>query len=216
MLLLLCVGVHAAPQWRVVRTEDGITISVRSVENSAIAETRGVMTLSGVTLSSVLALISDVAHQHEWVASMDESRVLAELGPVERINYTRSNAPWPVADRDAVVRSRLSYEREQGRVHIESHAEPDYIPEKAGVIRIRKVDSSWTLLRLSADEIEVRYQLHSEPGGSLPAWLINNIMYEQPYQTLLNLREQVKRAPYRDAHFDFLEDGVALRSLPAD
>jgi len=209
VLFLLITGtVASAEEWKVVRAEQGIVVSIRKVEGSPIAETRAVMTLKGVSLSTALALISDVSYQHVWIDSLDESRMLAEINPTERIIYTLSKAPWPVADRDAVVRSKFTFDREKGVVRVESHAEPDYIPENKGVVRIRKVDSSWTITRLSPEEIEVRYQVHSEPGGSLPAWMVNNIIYNQPYMTLLNMRGQVKLASYRDAHFDEIEDGA--------
>jgi len=206
LIVMLFAGTaHGEEEWRLAREDQGIEVSIRKVEGSAIAESRAIMKLEGVTLSTVLALIADVAHQHEWIASMDESRVLAVISPVEQINYTLSRAPWPVADRDAVVRSKFSFDQEQGVARVETHAEPDYIPQRSGVVRIRKVDSSWTVTRLPENAIEVRYQVHSEPGGSLPAWLVNRIIFEQPFETLLNLREQVKLTQYRDAHLDNIE-----------
>lgn len=212
LMVMLVLGAGPAfgvEEWRVARAEQGIEVSTRAVEGSPIAETRGVMKLAGVTLKTVMALIADVPRQHEWIDSMDESRVLVVISPVEQINYTMSKAPWPVADRDAVVRSRFSFDKEKGVARVETRAEPDYIPQRDGVVRIRKVDSSWTVTRLSDSEIEVRYQVHSEPGGNLPAWLVNRIIYEQPFATLRNLRERVKQARYRDAPLDDV-DGAAV------
>lgn len=209
IIVLFAGALHGEEEWRLARAEQDIEVSTRAVEGSPIAETRGVMKLEGVTLKAAVALIADVPHQHEWIDSMDESRVLVAISPVEQINYTLSKAPWPVADRDAVVRSRFTFDKEKGVARVETHAEPDYIPRRDGVVRIRKVDSSWTVTRLSDDEIEVRYQVHSEPGGNLPAWLVNRIIYDQPFATLLNLREQVKQAKYRDAQLNDV-DGVAV------
>jgi len=211
MILLFAGALHGDDEWRQVRAEQGIEVSIHKVEGSSFAESRAVMRLNGVTLPAAVALISDVSHQHEWIAYMDESRVLAEISPVERINYTRSNASWPVADRDAVVRSKFSFDREKGVVRVESQAEPDFIPEKKGVVRIRKVNSSWTLIRISDGELEVRYQVYSEPGGRLPAWMVRRIIYEQPFETLLNMREQLKLAKYRDARFEDFEGMSAQR-----
>lgn len=210
IILLFSGAVYGEDAWRLARAEQGIDVSIRPVAGSPIAESRAIMKLEGVTLSTVVALIADVPHQHEWIASMDESRVLEVVSPVEQINYTRSKAPWPVSDRDAVVRSKFSFDREKGIARVDTQAEPDYIPPRDGVVRIRKVDSSWTITHLPDGELEVRYQVHSEPGGSLPAWLVNRIIYEQPYETLLNMRERVKLAQYRDAKLDDI-DGVPVR-----
>lgn len=193
MMVLFATSLQAEEAWQVARDEQGIVVSTRKVEGSAIAESRAVVQLSGVTLAQVVEVIRDVPHQSAWVDSVDESRILTTLSPDERINYTLSKAPWPVADRDAVVHSKVSHDPASGAVYIESHAEPDYIPEKKGIVRVRKVDSSWRITPQADGHIEVTYQVHSEPGGHLPAWLINSVVYEQPFKTLRNLRERLQQ-----------------------
>jgi len=42
-------------------------------------------------------------------------------------------------------------------------------------------------------EVEVVYQVHTEPGGSVPSWLANKFVVEAPLNTLRNLRERAEK-----------------------
>jgi hypothetical protein len=44
----------------------------------------------------------------------------------------------------------------------------------------------------------------SDPGGGLPAWLVNAVSISQPFNTLENLTKIVKDEKYSDAAFDFI------------
>lgn len=80
-----------------------------------------------------------------------------------------------------------------GVITVHSKGTPDYIPKKKKLVRVSKVDSTWTITPLSKTLVEVRYRVHSEPGGHLPAWLVNQVVTDQPFNTLRNLRKEVTR-----------------------
>ena len=83
-------------------------------------------------------------------------------------------------------------------VQIRSRAVPDLLPEKKGHIRVAMVDSRWDLKPLPGNLVEVSYFLHSDPGGQIPAWLINSMVIDQPFNTLRNLRDILKELPYKN------------------
>jgi hypothetical protein len=41
---------------------------------------------------------------------------------------------------------------------------------------------------LSGGNIKVQFQYFADPGGKIPAWLINTFVVKNPYKTLTNLR----------------------------
>ena len=51
-----------------------------------------------------------------------------------------------------------------------------------------KVEGFWSLTPREG-EIEVIYEVHSEPGGSVPAWLANSFVVDAPFNTLQGLRQ---------------------------
>lgn len=55
-----------------------------------------------------------------------------------------------------------------------------------------RAEGVWTLIPLEGSGTRVTWEMHLEPGGSLPTWLINRRVVDTP---LGGLREQVKQAP---------------------
>jgi len=54
--------------------------------------------------------------------------------------------------------------------------------------------------------VEVLYQVHSEPGGNLPSWLVNSIVVSQPFYTLVKMKKMITRPKYRNAEYEFIKD----------
>lgn len=71
-------------------------------------------------------------------------------------------------------------------------AEPDYLPAVEGYVRVTRVDGFWQFTPLD-DKTEVTYQVHMDPGGSVPSWLANKFVVEAPFNTLRALRERAQR-----------------------
>jgi hypothetical protein len=44
----------------------------------------------------------------------------------------------------------------------------------------------------------VEYQVHANPGGALPNWLVNYVSRDLPFKTIEGLRGQVQRRHYPD------------------
>jgi hypothetical protein len=54
-------------------------------------------------------------------------------------------------------------------------------------------DGYWQLTELENGDIRVVLEQLSDPGGGIPAWLINMFIVQSPYKTLYNLREIVQQ-----------------------
>ena len=70
---------------------------------------------------------------------------------------------------------------------------PAYLPEAAGYVRVAEVSGFWKLEPKGVGEVEVTYQLHTEPGGSVPSWLANSFVVDAPFNTLKAMRERAER-----------------------
>ncbi len=197
MILLFLAPTLQASEWRLVRDQDGIQVFTRKVEGSPIAQSRAVVTLE-TTLPPLIALITDGDNQQRWVDSVDESRTVRRVDASKAYVYTISKAPWPVSNRDAVVLTELFRNPDSPVVEIRSHAVPDLLPEEKGYVRVKMVDFRWRLTPLADNRVEVRYLLHSDPGGQIPAWLINSTVVDQPFNTLRSLRDILRELPYKN------------------
>jgi len=72
-------------------------------------------------------------------------------------------------------------------------------PPVKGVVRMPFLRGHW-ILWPSADgrTTRVEYQVHANPGGALPNWLVNYVSRDLPFKTIEGLRAQVKRRHYPD------------------
>ncbi|MBT8447014.1 MAG: START domain-containing protein [Gammaproteobacteria bacterium] len=192
--------------WRPIREGEKISVYKRDVEDSKFDESLA-QTAINVRLSALVALIMDGDSLEQWIDTVKESRQLEVLSPTEVYNYTVSGAPWPVKDRDAVVLTRAAQDSESLVVTITSSAKPEHIPERDGTVRVPFVESTWTLVPQPDGSVEVNYQVHNDPGGEIPTWLINSLASDQPYKTLENLhRFFADDNDYSDAMLPFIQE----------
>lgn len=190
MTALTPAMLFAAADWTLAKESEGITIHTRPVDGSGIDEFRGVAELA-VPVEPLLALLRDSDRFHEWFPATPESKLL-ERNDEFSVQYSVMDAPWPVSDRDNVLRSVLT-RSENGTVEIRVVADPDFHPEQAGKVRVRKAQGLWRLEPLDAKRTRVTFQMHLEPGGGVPEWLINARVVETPFEALGNLRTRLER-----------------------
>jgi hypothetical protein len=66
--------------------------------------------------------------------------------------------------------------------------------------------AQWTITPLKDGSLSLEYQLLVDPGGSVPAWLVNLAVVDGPFETMSALREKVKEKKYQEAVLPRLND----------
>ena len=183
--------------WQQIKQSDGITVYRRVVDGSPLKEFRGRGTIDA-PVAAILAVFSDVPHATEWMDSCNGSRLVEDHGDTDKVVYNRTHAPWPVADRDAVLHNVARFDAAERAVELDFWSVDDAKqPPVKGVVRMPFLRGHW-ILWPSADgaATRVEYQVHANPGGALPTWLVNYVSRDLPYKTIEGLRAQVKRRHY--------------------
>lgn len=188
--------------WELRKNDKGIKVFTREVGGSEFAAFRGEMRVRA-SLASLAAVLYDVADYPEWLPLTSEARLIDRSAPHTHVHYTVSEAPWPISDRDAVVRYTYDYEAAARRLTVRLEAVPDYLPETEHV-RVRQSQGAWTFTQQADGYVLVTYELHADPNGDIPAWLANQTAVDQPFGTLKALRKQVKHPVYQGRSFAFL------------
>ena len=184
-LAVLVSGAVQAQDWKLVKDEEGIQVFLAPVEGSKYKAYRGVVTIKA-ELAKVRALQEDVAGSCAWIHECREQELLKREDGQSWV-HTYFNTPWPVTPRDSIIRSTTERLADGGLVrHLQG--EPAYLPQEDGYVRVSKVDGLWKLQPKGEGRVEVTYQLHTEPGGSVPSWLANKFVVESPFNTLRDLR----------------------------
>lgn len=190
-VLLCATAVQAGErQWRLEREEEGVRVYLADVTGSKYKAFRGVVAIEG-DLAAVKAAQEDVEGSCTWIFSCQQQRLLATRDDVSEL-YTRFAMPWPVKARDSVIQVTTRTDAD-GSVTRLLKAVPDRLPEERDFVRVQRVDGQWQLKQLADGKVEVTYEAHTEPGGSVPSWLANSFVVDAPLQTLQGLRAKVEK-----------------------
>ena len=191
--------------WELKDEEDGIKVYTRQVEDSDIKAIKVECTVEEATLSQLAAVILDIPASDQWVYATKLCRTEKIISPREFIYYSEIEVPWPASNRDFIVRVKVEQDSLTKKMTVGGENLPTYLNEKEGVVRIMHTESQWTVIP-EANNLKIEFVLHVNPGGSIPAWLINLFASRGPMETFLNLRSQIRKPQYRDASFPFLVD----------
>ena len=193
--LILCVfgGEAFASSWTVVSKSSGITVQKQEVPGQSLPFIRGTILL-GENIYDILAVMQDFSRHVEWMHDCKEAERLANLDDWTTLVYSRTDAPWPVQDRDVVLKSVLkAYPREK-RVSIGFNAIPVLTkPPLKGVVRMESLSGGYELEYVHDKRTRVEFTIRADPGGWLPGWVATMVSSEIPFYTLRNLKDQVEK-----------------------
>ncbi|MFK0089802.1 START domain-containing protein [Pseudomonas sp. NPDC090755] len=178
-----------AEDWKVAKDEEGIKISLADVEGSDYKAYRGV-TVIKAPLARVKALQEDIAGACAWIHECKTQKLLKQEGD-QVWTYTQFNAPWPVTARDSILHVTTTQDAD-GSLTRKLEGVPKYLPEEKGFVRVAKVEGFWKLVP-KGDTTEVTYQVHTEPGGSVPSMVANKFVVDAPFNTLKGLRAKAQK-----------------------
>lgn len=187
----------AVGPWEIVRSDHGIVVMRRTVAGSPLHEFQGTG-LVEAPVATVLAVLDDTEHRTEWMKESHSQKLIEKSDERTVIFYNRTAAPWPVADRDVVMRASSSVDLKEKLLRIEfTSVEHPHWPPQKGVVRVPLLRGHWHLWPVSGGKYtRAEYQVFVNPGGMLPDWLINLASKKIPYDTIRALQGQVKRRQY--------------------
>lgn len=191
--------------WLLVKNEKEVKVYSRCSTNSNFKEIK-VETNINAPLSVIVALLRDVPAFPSWVYKCESSHIIKQPDNQSIIYYQKSDVPWPVSDRDMVVKSCFRQDPTTKIVYFNSSVLPDLLPEQADVVRIRKFQGSWKLTPKTDGTVNIEYQIGVDPGGLIPAWIVNMASTDGPFITTLNLKQAVKNPKYQQARLAYIQE----------
>lgn len=190
--ILVWAATAAHGDWQKVLTREGIEVSQQPVEGRKVPMFRAVGEVAADP-ERVLAVLQDIDSHTRWMPDLSESRVVREAENEVWV-YRVQDAPWPVSDRDVVVRSRLKV-LEPGkdlRIDFDSVTVDEISPNR-GIVRIPHLRGHYRIQALAPGRSRVLYEVDVDLGGTLPDWLAARVGRENPVGTLVGLRGELAR-----------------------
>lgn len=192
--LLFSPGV--AMGWESLGDRDGVQTYRQSVSDSDLYSFRGVTTVAA-PIGKVFDVIVDRERRLEWVDRLIENRELSMAHEYDQVIYQIFDLPWPLNDRDYVYRAK-AYQPAPGEVVVQMKSlDSPLAPPTAGVRAVLDY-STYRLRKISDQATEVEVEIHTDPKGHLPAFIVNLIQKSWPRKTLEGIKAQVQKPFIKD------------------
>ena len=186
--------VDTTSDWKLEKDKNGILVYTRATETSKFKEYKSIVEMDA-SPGKLLEILLDVEAYSEWMAHVKEAEILKKEGENRFYIYSEVSVPWPFDNRDEVTLSVVERQPETGEISINITIIPDFIPEKSGKIRMPSGDGLWIFTPLNNGKTRVYHRFGGDPGGNIPAWIVNMFLVDGPYKTMTELRERVAGNP---------------------
>jgi ribosome-associated toxin RatA of RatAB toxin-antitoxin module len=166
---LLLLPLPARADWEKFADKEGVLVEWRKVDQSRVREIRA----AGIVeqpLTKLVAALRDLEHFPEFMPPTEAVEILSGAGDRRQIHVIID--PALVQRRDYCLDVTWS----QSASYAESRWYQiwDGCPQpKKNIVRHTRTEGMWRLYALDERRTRVEYQAITDPGGSIPAWIID-------------------------------------------
>ena len=184
-------AVFAAPAgWSKVDTEDGVTVYEKEVGDFLAFRGEGHVT---APIGKLLYVIEDATHWKDWIENLDKGRILERKSPFHKVFYQSFDSPFPAKDRDIVYEAKTRRDAVTGKVFVEMRSVKHPKAPKTVGVRVNLTYTRYEITPLPGGRLYVVLETLSDPGGSLPNFLVNWAQRDYPVKLFQGLRKQVRK-----------------------
>lgn len=196
-IVLILAGIHditaqqvSPDDWKLVKQKEGIRIYTAHQKESPILAYRIETTIKG-DLKKVYHQVIDFEGNKKFLDTVEKIRILHRKPGEKVLVYMLFDLPWPFSDRDFI--NRMDMEVGRDTIVLRSSPAADLVDPKDGVVRIRKFSEKWLLVKQPGQATKLSLQGYADPGGSLPAWIINRFVVREPHALVEGIKDQVEK-----------------------
>ena len=208
LLLLSCVNIAAAQttdNWTLKQDNDGVKIYTADYANSKIKALKVECEFDS-TPAAVTAAVMDIKNSKSWIYSTETAYLVKRTSPSDIYYYTMIKMPWPVQNRDYVGHLVVHQDPKTKVVTINGLCVAGMVPKKNKAVRVLNSPATWLLTPEGSGHVKVVYILHADPGGSIPASLVNMFATKAPSETFQKLKVELKKPMYKNATLAYVKN----------
>jgi len=180
--------------WEFVTTQDSVKISKKEVSGTTVMAFRG-ETIANVHISKIVAVFIDEKERKHWVDRYHSHKTLSTSERAATY-WIKFQLPFPISNRDYVLHTSIDVD-EPNRVFMANikSVKDTRKPEDDCCVRAETTRAFYRFEAVPGEEkTKMIVEVHTDPKGMLPNWLINRIQKDWPSKTLGNLiKQSIKR-----------------------
>jgi hypothetical protein len=203
-LLMVCPALALAQtEWKLVKDVHQIQIYVKDIPGSNLKELKTIAQFD-CSMDALLSLLIDISAQPKHQFACMQSKRVNYKNNKEQYFYQTLDMPWPISNRDGIFRQVIGSKSNDQIVYLETNSEKDFLPIDPNFVRVPSLHSNWVIKKTGENKLIGEYTIKVDPGGMVPAWLVNLFIDKAPYESVLKMRKLLQEAPYKDAYIKWL------------
>jgi hypothetical protein len=124
---------------------------------------------------------------------LEENRLLRQISPSEFIEYTHIGTPFIMKDRDFVIRVRVRFSSLERQIVVTNESTEDPAAPERGYVRGRLNETTFRLTALDGAHTRLSGEIHADPMGSVPKWIVNLFQKQWPRSTFDRIQDQLRK-----------------------
>lgn len=191
--------------WSLKKDKEGIKVYTENVGDSRFKMVKVECTMDA-SLSQLASLLLHAENLPQWVLSTKKAYVVKRISASEVYYYCEMNTPWPISRRDMVIELSVSQDSVTKIMTVHADNIDKIIPDKPGIIRVPISHATWIVTPLRANKIKITYTIRIDPGGGVPAWMVNMFIVKIPYESFRKLKTFIKETSSKEIVLNFLKN----------
>lgn len=179
--------------WEPMGTKEGVQLFRKEVPGSSLIAFRGDGIIDA-PLVKVATICLDDDRAQEWVDSLVESKVVRVVNPSEYIEFNHIGMPPLVSDRDFVTDVKMTVDPDTKTFTMYYRSVDDPAMPAGKYVRGEMFYTSLVMTSIeNGTKTRMQAELHADPKGWLPKWLVNFFQKDWAVATFRGARMQSKK-----------------------
>jgi len=162
------------------------------------------------SLSAFLIFLQDPKNTPQWLDNVKQCEVLQTIDNYNHIFKTEFKGFWPIKSREMIVHSRYWQNKDLSLgIEIKDIVEENNgSTDKSKSIKIKVLSAHWLITPISDNRISIEYAFIVDVRGSIPQWLVNNMMLKSIWKTLANIQQQLPLDKWQQQSLPFIKEKI--------
>jgi len=196
---------YSQDTWELRKDKNGVQVYYRNSQDSDIKELKIVAEITG-SLTSAISVINDIEGMPNWVFNCEKAEILAGDTDSSFVFVNKTAFPFPFTDRELVFSCTTYQDTSTLVAYSRCIASPESLALNDNYVRVQHAISTWTFTPIGQNRLKAEYFLSTDPGGSIPAWLINWGLDYGPLKSLEKFKELLGSEKYRNGKLSFIKE----------
>ena len=187
LILSLTVLSFSSTHWTFVESQNGINVYQR-VDQQTDRKWFRLSTVIDYPMEDILNFTGSIEKLPEWVYACKETKTI-DRKENEITYYSVTDMPFPMSDRDVVIRKVILHDEENKTFTSISTGSKEFDIE-SDYVRVSHFEAIWFFEEIDSARTMVTYDMYVNPGESIPDWVKDRIVRIGPMKTMINLKNK--------------------------